>query len=249
MSAPSGSGPLDGRLAVVTGSSNGIGAAVARRLGADGAEVIGVDVEPSAEPWETVLADFADPAAVARTAGELAARRPDILVNCAGIYLTTPFAALDPAAYHRLLAIDLHAPVQLIGTLGAAMAARGWGRVVSITSVHADRGEPGALAYDIAKAGLEAATRVAAIEFAYGGVLVNAVAPGFVSTRMSLVNGVDELTMPELRTVYLDHGRIPLRRAAAPEELSGLVSWLVSPDNTYVTGESFRVDGGLSSRL
>lgn len=243
------SAPLDGRLAVVTGSSNGIGAAIARRLAADGAQVIGVDVEPSAESWETVPADFADPEAVARVARELAARRPDILVNCAGIFVATPLADLDLTAYHRLLAVDLHAAVHLISVLGTAMAERGWGRVVTITSVHADRGEPGALAYDIAKAGLEAATRVAAIELAAGGVLVNAVAPGFVSTRMGLVNGVDELTMPELRTVYLDHGRIPLRRAATAEELSGLVSWLVSPDNTYLTGESVRVDGGLSSRL
>ncbi|MBN9105846.1 MAG: SDR family oxidoreductase [Propionibacteriaceae bacterium] len=243
------SGPLAGRRAVVTGSSNGIGAAVARRLAADGADVVGVDVEPSAGDWETVLTDLADPDDVVGAAADLAAREPDILVNCAGIYLATPLAGLDLGVYHRLLAIDLHAPVQLISVLGTGMAERGWGRVVSITSVHADRGEPGALAYDIAKAGLEAATRVAAIELADGGVLVNAVAPGFVSTRMALVNGVDELTLPELRTIYLDHGRIPLRRPAAPQELSGLVSWLVSADNSYLTGASLRVDGGLSARL
>jgi len=243
------SGALAGHRAVVTGSSNGIGRAVAARLVADGADVIGLDVEPGDGAWETLLVDLADTAAVGTAAAALADRGVDILVNCAGIFAVTPLTGLDPAVYHRLLNIDLHAPVQLISVLGAAMAARGWGRIVTITSVHTDRGEPGALAYDIAKAGLEAATRVAAIEFADRGVLVNAVAPGFVATRMSLVNGVDELELPEVRLVYIDNGRIPLRRAAAPSELSGLVSWLVSDDNTYVTGESVRVDGGLSSRL
>ena len=109
--------------------------------------------------------------------------------------------------------------------------------------------EPGCLAYDVAKAGLEAATRVAAIELAPHGVLVNAVAPGFVTTRMAEVDGVDELETPEMHGIYIEGGRLPLGRGAAPEEVAALVAWLAGPANTYVTGESVRVDGGLTRRL
>lgn len=235
--------------AVVTGTSNGIGLAIARALLASGTEVIGLDVEPGVGGFETIGVDLADADAVVEVAVRLAARDIDILVNCAGIFVASPLLELDLAAYRRLLAIDLDAAVLLMKHLGAGMAERGWGRIVNVTSVHAAVGEPGCLAYDVAKAGLEAATRVAAIELADHGVLVNAVAPGFVSTRMAVTDGVDELEKPEFRSIYLEHARLPLRRGAAPEEVAALVLWLAGPANTYVTGETIKVDGGLTIRL
>ena len=78
---------------------------------------------------------------------------------------------------------------------------------------------------------------------------MNAVAPGFVSTRMAVTDGVDELEKPEFRSIYLEHARLPLRRGAAPEEVAALVLWLAGPANTYVTGETIKVDGGLTIRL
>lgn len=235
--------------AVVTGSSNGIGLAIAGALAADGTEVIGLDVEAGSGGFETIAVDLADAEAVVEVATALAGRGIDVLVNCAGIFAASPLLELDLTGYRRLLAIDLDAAVLLMKHLGAGMAERGWGRIVNVTSVHASVSEPGCLAYDVAKAGLEAATRVAAIELAPHGVLVNAVAPGFVTTRMALADGVDELETPEMHRVYIEGGRLPLRRGAAPEEVAALVAWLAGPANTYVTGETIRVDGGLTARL
>lgn len=237
------------RRAVVTGASNGIGQAIARALQASGVEVIGLDIEPGEGGFETIAIDLGDAGAVVEVASRLASRGVDILVNCAGIFAASPLLELDLVGYRRLLAIDLDAAVLLMKHLGAGMTARGWGRIVNVTSVHAVVGEPGCLAYDVAKAGLEAATRVAAIELAPDGVLVNAVAPGFVNTRMAVTDGVDELETPEFRSIYIEQGRLPLRRGAAPEEVAGLVLWLVSSANTYVTGQTITVDGGLTVRL
>jgi len=235
--------------AVVTGTSNGIGLAIARAFTADGIEVTGLDIEPGPDGFESIAVDLADAAAVTAAGELLAGRGIDILVNCAGIFAASPLLELDLAGYRRLLAIDLDAAVLLMKHLGAGMAERGWGRIVNVTSVHASVSEPGCLAYDVAKAGLEAATRVAAIELAPHGVLVNAVAPGFVTTRMAEVDGVDELETPAMRGIYIEGGRLPLGRGAAPEEVAALVAWLAGPANTYVTGESVRVDGGLTVRL
>jgi 3-oxoacyl-[acyl-carrier protein] reductase len=129
------------------------------------------------------------------------------------------------------------------------MSQAGYGRVVNITSIHARLSEPGSLAYDVAKAGLEAATRTAAIELATSGVLVNAVAPGFVATRMSVVDGQDELESEWFSTIYVDNSRLPLRRAATPAEVAETVTWLAGESNSYVTGQVLTVDGGLSARF
>lgn len=136
-----------------------------------------------------------------------------------------------------------------MGALCEPMVAQGYGRVVNVTSIHARLTEPHSLAYDVSKAGLESATRTAAVELADHGVLVNAVAPGFVATRMSVVDGEDELQSESFTSVYVDRARLPLRRAAQPVEVAQAVVFLASEENTYVTGQTLTVDGGLSSRF
>jgi NAD(P)-dependent dehydrogenase (short-subunit alcohol dehydrogenase family) len=235
--------------AVVTGAANGIGRAVALRLRDDGFAVAAVDIEP-VEPDDQILpcpldvADIGEHEAVLdhveAELGPLSA-----LVNVAGIFLPEKLEQLTPDAWRRQHAVMLDGPVWLARAAGLRMAARGSGRIVNVTSVHASNGEPASLAYDTAKAGLEAATRTLAIELGPRGVLVNSVAPGFVRTRMSVVQGVDELESEWFRQIYLDHGRLPLRRAAEPAEIAAAVSHLVSPDNTYLTGQRIVVDGGL----
>jgi len=234
----------------VTGAANGIGRAIALRLSDDGFLVAAVDIEP-VEPAHGVTAfqlDSADLDAhdrlverVEQELGPLAA-----LVNVAGIFMPEPLDRLTLDAYRRQHAVLLDGPVWLARAAGLRMAKRGSGRIVNITSVHATNGEAASLAYDSAKAGLEAATRTLAIELGPRGVLVNSVAPGFVRTRMSVVNGTDELESPSFRDIYLGHGRLPLRRAAQPAEVASAVSYLVSQDNTYLTGQRVVVDGGLT---
>ena len=113
-----------------------------------------------------------------------------------------------------MLAVNLDAPVALAQRCGRSMVANGYGRILSITSIHGQHGEELSLSYDISKAGLEGATRTLAIELGPHGVLVNALAPGFVNTRMSVVDGVNELESDWFKTVYVEHRKLPLRRAA-----------------------------------
>jgi NAD(P)-dependent dehydrogenase (short-subunit alcohol dehydrogenase family) len=237
-------------VALVTGTANGIGRAVALRLREDGFQVAAADIEP-VEPADGVTGyhlDVADLATheslVSRIEHELGPLTA--LVNVAGICLPEPIDDLTLDAYRRQHAVLMDGPVWLACTVGLLMAARGSGRIVNITSVHASVGEAGTLAYDSAKAGLEAATRTLAIELGPRGVLVNSVAPGFVRTRMSIVNGVNELDSAWFRDIYQGHGKLPLRRPAEPEEVASAVSYLVSADNTYCTGQRMVVDGGLT---
>jgi 3-oxoacyl-[acyl-carrier protein] reductase len=237
-------------VALVTGAANGIGRAIALRLREDGFAVAAVDIEP-VEPAHAVTAfqlDITDLDAhdglvgrVEHELGPLAA-----LVNVAGIFMPEPVDRLTLDAYRRQHAVLLDGPVWLARAAGLPMAQRGYGRIVNITSVHATNGEAASLAYDSAKAGLEAATRTLAIELGPRGVLVNSVAPGFVRTRMSVVKGTDELDSRSFRDIYLGYGRLPLRRAAQPAEVASAVSYLVSRDNTYLTGQRVVVDGGLT---
>ena len=241
---------LDGDRAVVTGAANGIGRAIAERLAAEGAEVVGIDVEPAPSDLSVALMEFdlAQTEALSELASDVERRAGpvSILVNAAGIYRRTPLVPGQLEGYRDVLAIDLDAPVLLATAFGSAMAGRGYGRIVNVTSIHGQFGERGGLAYDVAKAGLDQATRTLALELGACGVLCNAVAPGFVETRMSVIDGVVETRTPSFRSLYIDSGRLPLGRAAQPSEIAGLVCYLCSRDNSYTTGQVIRMDGGLT---
>jgi 3-oxoacyl-[acyl-carrier protein] reductase len=240
-------------VAMVTGAANGLGRAVAARLRDDGFEVAGADVEPVAAgsgitAYDLDVADLgAHDGLLDRVEEELGPLC--VLVNVAGISVPEPIDRLTLAAYRRQLAVMLDGPVWLARGAGLRMASRGAGRIVNVTSVHSTVSEAGSLAYDCAKAGLEAATRSLAVELGPRGVLVNSLAPGFVRTRMSIVNGQDELESGWFKDIYISHGRLPVRRAAEPAEIAATVSHLVSPQNTYLTGQRVVVDGGLTVTL
>jgi 3-oxoacyl-[acyl-carrier protein] reductase len=236
--------------AIVTGAANGIGRATAERLAADGFAVAGLDIEPVELPGvKGIHCDMADldrfDEIVDRVERELGPI--EALANVAGIAVHAMLGDLSVTDYRRQLAVSLDGPIFLAKAVAARMIPRRSGRIVNVTSVHAHNSEAGGLAYGASKSGLEAATRVMAIELGPYGVLVNDVAPGFVRTRMSVVDGKNELDSEWFSDVYQRYGKLPLGRAGEPAEIAATISYLLSPGNTYVTGTSVRVDGGLLS--
>jgi NAD(P)-dependent dehydrogenase (short-subunit alcohol dehydrogenase family) len=235
---------LAGRHALVTGAANGIGFAVAERFRAEGAVVSGVDREAGTD----YAFDLSDTAGLDGLVSRIEDDRGplDVLCSVAGVMEPAWARDLDLASYRRVLAVNLDAPIVLAASCGRRMADRGYGRIVSVTSIHGLRGEEQCLSYDVSKAGLEGGTRTLAIELGPHGVLVNALAPGFVRTRMSIVDGQNELESEWFRTVYLENRKLPLRRAAGPEEIAAHAGWLCSEQNTYLTGQVVTVDGGVT---
>lgn len=231
---------------IVTGAANGIGAAVAERLRRRGDLVIGLDLEGGRD---VVVTDLADPDSRAHGAAIAADRLGgvDVLVTVAGIFRQGAIHDSGFDDWRAVWAVNLDAPIDLMRLLTPGMAEQGFGRIVTITSVHARQAQRGCLAYDVSKAGLEAATRSAALDLASHGVLANAVAPGFVRTRMSRQpDGTDETDTDAFRQQYIASGKLPLGRAALPGDIAPAVDFLSSRENTYTTGQVLTVDGGLT---
>jgi NAD(P)-dependent dehydrogenase (short-subunit alcohol dehydrogenase family) len=241
----------EGRGVLVTGAANGIGLATATRLAEAGARVCAVDREEAPAPpnGAAIVADLAELGAMADVVAE--AERfvgpLDALVNVAGIWEPQSSFDVSPDSLRRTLAVNLEAPVLLAAAAGRGMAERGYGRIVSVTSVHARVSALEGLAYDASKAGLEGATRTLGIELAPHGVLANAVAPGFVATRMARTGEKDVLETGPFHRAYVEEGRLPMRRSATPAEVADCILWLAGPGNTYVTGQTVTIDGGLTS--
>jgi NAD(P)-dependent dehydrogenase (short-subunit alcohol dehydrogenase family) len=228
------------RTALVTGSAQGIGRAIAEALAADGHRVIGIDIrDQDAGPMvRTVSADLAEPAAIEALAADVGG--VDILVNNAAILVEKPIEDTTIGDFDRTIAVNLRAPFLLSRAIGAGMKERGWGRIVNISSVGARTGAVSqAAVYAATKAGLIALTKNFARNYGPFGVTVNAVAPGAIETPM--VVGQIEVT-PGLREQVTP--QIPLRRFAQPAELAAVVAFLASDAASFVTGATVDVNGG-----
>ena len=220
---------MRGRTALVTGASRGIGRAVVVRFEQLGARVLA--------PTRAEL-DLTDAAAVEAYAAALD-EPVDILVNNAGI---NPLAGIDELtddALAETLAVNLTAPLRLCRALAPGMAARGYGRIVNVSSVWTVVGRARRLPYTVSKTGLDGLTRALAVELAPRGVLVNAVAPGIVATELTRQNN----TPGQIAALV---GQIPLGRLAAADELAEVIAFLASERNSYITGQVLLCDGGLS---
>lgn len=241
-----------GRTALVTGASRGLGAAVARRLGAEGAWV-GVGFRVQRARAERVLADVraagGDGAVVSLDLGDAASldaavdlvaagRGLDVLVNNAGLLASGPFGADDPAAWAEVVRVDLVGTAALTRAAVRRMARAGRGAVVNVGSSQVLRAVPGSSAYAAAKAGLVGLTRVLAVELAPRGVRVNAVLPGLLDGGMGarVARGERERLL----------AAIPMGRAGREEEAAAVVCFLASDEASYVTGQAWAVDGGIS---
>lgn len=245
---------LLGRRAVVTGASRGIGAAVARRLAASGADVIGVArsldslaetrdaVESQSRRFTSVPARLESRDDLYRAIDLIRPDEPSILVHAAGINRRAPAVEHGDELWDEVLAVNLTAPFILTRELGGDMVARGHGNVVFFASMLSFQGGLTVPGYAASKGGIAQLTKAFANEWAPLGVSVNAIAPGYVETDMN------EALLADVERNAQISARIPAQRWGTPDEIAGAVAFLVSPDAAYVHGTVLGVDGGWLGR-
>lgn len=221
----------EGRTALITGASRGIGAAIAARLQADGLVVLSPSSEAldlsSTVSIDTYLSQLTDPI--------------DILVNNAGINRLGSIDEISGKDFEEVIQINLLGHFQLTQGLVKGMKARRYGRIVNISSIWSLVSRERRVTYSAAKAGLNGLTRALALELAPYHILVNAVAPGYINTELTKKNNPPEA----LERIA---GEIPLGRLGEPSEIAECVAFLCSPKNSYMTGQVIVLDGGYLCR-
>ena len=246
--------PLTGRRALVTGAASGIGAAITRRFAADGAEVLAVDRDEAGLAElarhlriEPVSCDLSDLAAVDALPGDV-----DVLVNNAGLQHVAPIPEFDPDRFSLLLRVMLEAPFRLARRALPHMYARGWGRVINISSVHGLRASPFKSAYVSAKHGLEGLSKVIALEGAEHGVTSNCIDPSYVRTPLverqiadqARIHGIE----PDAVVERVMLAPAAVKRLVEPDEVAELAAVLYGPASASITGASLSMDGGWTAR-
>lgn len=236
------------KTALVIGASRGIGRAIAERLAHDGFDIVGTcrsnqerfqeleqKVTGLGRSFHALAFDIADRKAAEETLlGYFGDGAPDVLVYNAGINDDDLFAMMAPEQWDRVLHTNADGFFNCIHPLIMNMMGRRGGRIIAISSISGQTGQPGQVNYSASKAALLGAVKALAREVARKKILVNAVAPGFIDTDMTEKLPTDEL-VPQ----------IPLRRIGKAEEVAGAVAFLAGPDSSYITGQVIAVNGGL----
>lgn len=245
---------LHGRVALVTGGSSGIGRVIAGALAQAGASVVVVargetDLAATVDELTAagcragwVSADLGSRDGVRAAADQVTDPfgEPDIVVSSAGINLRPPLDEIDDAVWDATMAVNLEAPYLLGQRFGPGMAARGYGRLIHISSQQAHRAFVDSGVYGVSKGGLESLARSQAEAWSASGVTANTLVPGFVMTPLNarLSSDPDRVAALAARTM--------VGRNGLAEDFAGAAVWLASPAAAYVTGQSIFVDGGLS---
>jgi len=237
------------KRALVTGGSGGIGAALCRRLAADGfhvlvhansqlaaAQTLCAGIAADGGSAEACAFDITDAAITGEALAGLLETGPiQVVVNNAGIHDDAVFPGMQAAQWHRVIDVSLHGFFNVTQPLVMPMIRTRWGRIINITSVAGITGNRGQANYAAAKGALHAATRTLSLELASRGITVNAVAPGIIDTAMS-EGSFDAKAIAQV---------VPAKRAGRPEEVAGLVSYLASDEAGYVTGQVISINGGM----
>ncbi|WP_428826221.1 3-oxoacyl-ACP reductase FabG [Azonexus sp. IMCC34842] len=237
------------KRALVTGGSGGIGAAICRRLAADGYHVI-VHANRSRDKAEAVVAaivgaggsgeavafDVTERAASAAALEKLLEGGPiQVLVNNAGIHADAVFPGMSAEQWHSVIDVSLNGFFNVTQPLSMPMIRTRWGRIINISSVAGITGNRGQVNYSAAKGALHAATKSLALELASRGITVNAVAPGIIATEMS-EGAFDAEAIKNL---------VPMKRAGKPEEVADLVAFLASERAAYISGQIISINGAM----
>src|SRR5215475_7756220 len=250
------------QVCIVTGGGQGLGRTIALEMAGEGAVVallernaetvaaVAAEIRGKGGRAEACTLDVTDYDAYGAAVADLLRKfgRIDVLVNNAAINPPTATILQDTLAdWRRTIAINLEAVYMGSKLVAPHMAERKGGRIIHIASIQGFASSGTVGSYNAAKGGIIALTKSMAVELGPYNILVNAVAPGFMQTPMSIVNGVNETETPDFIEWYVTKGKVPLRRTGYPEDVSGTVLFLASSYCRYMTGQLLVVDGGLMS--
>ena len=243
---------LEGRTAVITGAARGIGRAYAERLAADGARLVLADVAEAQETKASIEShggsatalscDVSEPGSVDELASRVAELGgADILVHNAGIYPMQPVSEITFAQWRRVMSVNLDGLFLLTQAFLPRMRERGWGRIVGISSGMFHMGAPGMPHYVASKGGVIGFIRALAPEIGPDGVTANAIAPGFIRTEGTSTGAHDDAGLFDM-TLQMQ----AVKHTGTPADLTGALSFIVSDDAAFMTGQTMLVDGGLA---
>ena len=237
------------KRALVTGGSGGIGAAICRRLAADGchvyihanrgreaAQALADEISADGGSAQVLVFDVTDAAAVTEVLTPIIEEQPiQILVNNAGIHEDVVFPGMAAEQWHRVLDVSLNGFFNVTQPLMLPMIRSRWGRIINVSSIAALTGNRGQVNYSAAKGALNSATKSLALEVASRGITVNAVAPGIIETAMS-ESAFDAEAIARM---------VPMKRAGTPDEVADLIGFLASTKAAYITGQIISINGGI----
>jgi len=240
-------GTLNGKIALVTGGTGGIGTAICQRLAAEGAKIVTTYMnEEKAKAWQSAqtfdasifacdVSDY-ESCVVLKETVESEVGPVDIIVNNAGITRDASFKKMTAEKWSQVIATNLDSVFNITHQFVNDMAGRGSGRVVNISSINGQKGQFGQTNYSAAKAGLHGFTMALAQEVARKGVTVNTISPGYIATEM--VMAIPEDVREQITA------QIPVGRLGKPEEIAALVAFLCSDDAAFITGANLAANGG-----